>query len=105
MKKFTIYTLVVITSLLLVPNQITATEKHSIRIEANTKEVPTDIKSLLSRLDEIKAMNKAEMNSSEKKILRKEVKSIKSALRSRGSGIYLSVGAIIIIVLLLIILL
>ncbi len=60
---------------------------------------------LISRLDEIKAMDKTNMSSADKKVLRKEVKSIRKTLRYEHGGIYLSLGAIIIIVLLLIILL
>lgn len=60
---------------------------------------------LLNRLDEINGLDKSELNFSEKRELRKEVKSIEKQLRSGGGGIYLSVGAIIIIILLLIILL
>jgi len=60
---------------------------------------------LISRLDEIKAMDKTNMSSADKRVLRKEVKSIRKTLRYEHGGIYLSLGAIIIIVLLLIILL
>jgi len=60
---------------------------------------------MLNRLDEIKAMDKSSLNSSEKKELRKEVREIKKELRSSGNGVYFSVGAIIIIILLLILLL
>jgi uncharacterized protein HemX len=60
---------------------------------------------LISRLNDIRTMNKSELSSSEKKELRKEVKSIKSELKSSDGGVYLSVGAIIIILLLLILLL
>jgi len=60
---------------------------------------------MILRLNEIKEMNKSNLNSSEKKSLRKEVRSINRELKSMNGGIYLSVGAIIIIILLLIILL
>ena len=60
---------------------------------------------LLNRLEEIKSMDKSEMTRTEKRALRKEVKSIKSELAANNNGIYLSVGAIIIIILLLILLL
>jgi hypothetical protein len=60
---------------------------------------------LLNRLNEIKAMDKWELKSSEKKVLRKEVRAINGELRSTGNGVYLSIGAIIIVVLLLILLL
>ena len=64
--------------------------------EANTLEL---------RLTEINAMDKANMKSSEKKSLRKEVKSINHKLREIGGGVYLSAGGLILILLLLIILL
>jgi hypothetical protein len=60
---------------------------------------------LVNRLEEIKAMDKTDMSSSQKKELRKEVKAIKGELKELNSGVYVSVGAIIIILLLLIILL
>jgi hypothetical protein len=60
---------------------------------------------MISRLKEIKAMDKSDMTSQEKKALRKEVRSIKKSLAELNGGVYLSVGAIIIIVLLLILLL
>jgi hypothetical protein len=68
-------------------------------------EETAEAKALLLRLDEINAMDKSELKSSEKKNLRKEVRSIKHQLNLLGEGLYLSVGAIIIILLLLIILL
>src|SRR5674476_737230 len=70
--------------------------KTSASIEANA---------LLIRLHEIKDMDRSGMTSSEKKVLRKEVRSIRNELRRANDGIYLSVGAIIIIILLLILLL
>ena len=105
MKKFTLYTMLVIASLTLLPNQSIAAEKNPTTISNNPKEVSSEVKVLLLRLDEIKAMDKSNLTSSDKKVLRKEVRAIKSTLRSTGNGIYLSVGAIIIIILLLIILL
>lgn len=62
-------------------------------------------KTLLLRLDEIKATDKSKLNSDEKKDLRKEVKSIKHNLRTIGGGVYLSGAAIILIVVLLVVLL
>lgn len=59
---------------------------------------------LISRLEEIKAMDKDHMTRSEKRSLRDEVRATNATLRSSG-GVYLSVGAVIIIILLLILLL
>lgn len=68
------------------------------------EEIPADVQILLDRLAEIKAMDKSEMKSAERKELRAEVKEIKSTLRAKGNGLYISTGAIIIILLLIIIL-
>ncbi|TAL47700.1 MAG: hypothetical protein EPN92_04570 [Chitinophagaceae bacterium] len=60
---------------------------------------------LLQRLEYIKGMDKSEMTRLEKKSLRKEVKEIKKEMKVMSGGVYLSVGAIIIVILLLILLL
>jgi hypothetical protein len=60
---------------------------------------------LMNRLTEIRDMDKSNLTASEKRALRKEVKEMKKEVRKNQKGIYLSVGAIIIIVLLLILLL
>ena len=65
----------------------------------------TDANALIARLDEIKSLDKSNMTYSEKRNLRKEVRSIKESLKDIGGGVYLSAGAIILIVILLIILL
>jgi hypothetical protein len=71
----------------------------------NTENPKNDARSqqLTNRLIEIRDMDKSNLTRAEKRELRKEVKQIKKD--SKRSGIYLSVGAIIIIVLLLILLL
>jgi malate/lactate dehydrogenase len=69
------------------------------------KEGVTTAQPLLQRLHEIKEMDKNNLTRSEKKDLRKEVKNIRKQLKKASNGIYLSVGAIIIIVLILILLL
>lgn len=72
---------------------------------ATKTEIPKDVRAsqIENRLIEIRDMNKTNLTSSEKRELRKEVKSLRKEARHRG--IYLSVGAIIIIILLLILLL
>ena len=105
MKKLTVYVMMMVLSLSAFANPMAAAEKDPIAITNTTKEVPAEVKIMLNRLDEIKAMDKSEMKSSEKKALRKEVRAIKSELAATGNGVYFSVGAIIIIILLLILLL
>ena len=60
---------------------------------------------LIHRLEEIRDMNKSELTRVEKKELRKEVKEIKKEMKAIGKGVYLSVGAIIIILLILLLVL
>jgi hypothetical protein len=60
---------------------------------------------LQSRLEEIKSLDKTQLTFAEKRALRKEVRAIKKELAAVGGGVYLSVGAILLIALLLILLL
>jgi hypothetical protein len=64
-----------------------------------------EAKTLLLRLDEINTMDMSKLKSSEKKSLRKEVRSINHKLKAIGGGVYISAGAAILILVLLIILL
>jgi hypothetical protein len=105
MKKLPIYLMLSIVTLTIIPSTLFATEKNPIEIVSEPKEVPAEVKVMLTRLEEIKKIDKSTMNRLEKKALRKEVRSINASLRASNHGVYLSVGAIIIIVLLLIILL
>ncbi|MEY8020574.1 hypothetical protein ACA086_01160 [Muriicola sp. E247] len=67
-------------------------------------EIPAEVRVMLDRLEEIKAMDKSDLKRAEKKALRKEVRAIKTQLRTTGNGIYISAGALIIILLLIILL-
>src|ERR1700687_5749963 len=71
-------------------------------IPVATEKTNNDAQQLIARLKEIRDMDKSNLTSSEKKALRKEVKEMKKEVKKESKGIYLSVGAIIIIVLLLI---
>jgi uncharacterized MAPEG superfamily protein len=104
MKKSILYLMIMVLSLNIFPIQMTATEKDPVPVSNDPKEMPAEVKTMLARLDEIKAMDKSSLKPSEKKALRKEVKDIKTHLKTAGHGVYLSVAAIIIIILLLILL-
>jgi hypothetical protein len=71
--------------------------------------VPMDtaaqIKVLELRLNEIKELDKSELSRSEKKELKTEVKEIKTKMKALSGGVYISAGALIVILILLIILL
>jgi hypothetical protein len=65
----------------------------------------TETRHLISRLKQIDAMDKSQLTRKEKKELRSEVKEIDKRLREIAGGVYISVGALILILVLLIILL
>jgi DNA gyrase/topoisomerase IV subunit A len=70
-----------------------------------TPEQIARLEAIKSRAEEIKAMDKSNLTKAERKALRKELKDMKKEAKAMRGGVYLSVGAIIIIVLLLILLL
>ncbi len=69
------------------------------RVEAKTAQM------LLNRITVIRQLDKKNLTKVEKEHLRKEVRSIQTELNALSDGVYLSVGALIVIVILLIILL
>lgn len=88
------------------PIQLKAVEKTSpAPVAVTTTITSARIDELYLRLDEINEMDKSLLKSSEKRMLRKEVRLINNELKNPGGGIYLSAGAAIIIIILLIILL
>src|SRR5687767_5817717 len=57
---------------------------------------------LTNRLEEIRSMDTKNLTKAEKKALRVEVRAIKKELKAISGGVYLSVGAILLIALLII---
>ncbi|WP_276361101.1 hypothetical protein [Daejeonella sp. H1SJ63] len=57
------------------------------------------------RVEEIRDLDKSQLSREERKQLRNELQELKREVKSMGGGIYLSVGAIIIILLVLILIL
>jgi hypothetical protein len=105
MKNLTLFCIVML-CLILCPEKSRAEGKVASPVSATgVPEASPAATALLVRLDQINAMDKTGLTSSEKKDLRKEVRSIKKELKTMNDGVYLSVGAIIIIILLLILLL
>tara|TARA_R110002050_G_scaffold94765_2_gene197206 strand:- start:64694 stop:65002 length:309 start_codon:yes stop_codon:yes gene_type:complete len=101
MKKSVLSLMILVLSLIIFPNTIMASEKAPMHLSNNT--IPIEIRVMIDRLNEIKEMDKSSLKSDEKKVLRKEVRAIKKTIRASGNGIYISSGAIIIILLLIII--
>jgi hypothetical protein len=104
MKKSLFLLLLTLATLCISPASVYAGPTDPVTTTHNDPAAAERAKVLLNRLEEIKAMDKSKMTRAEKKALRKEVRAIKSELRTTGNGIYLSIGAIIIIILLLILL-
>lgn len=70
-----------------------------------TENIESRAAQLQTRLEEIQSMDKEGLSRAEKKNLRHEVREIKKELAAISGGVYLSIGAIILIALLLILLL
>jgi hypothetical protein len=105
MKKIVLLSLATCLSLIMFSAQsMAAISNTSSAIPVSTPVESVEAEVLLQRLHEINVMDKSTLNRTEKRSLRIEVRSIKQQLRVLGGGLYISVGAIIIIVLLLIIL-
>jgi len=116
MKKLALSVFVAIALLLVVPPQLRAENVPApVAVTAPVAVASKDASVLVARVEAIKAMDFSTLSSAEKKELRKELRAIKSDLKesnkndvvatSGNGGIYLSVGAILIVILLLILLL
>ena len=104
MKKTRLYLMMIMLSLGAFTT-VNASEKKPTTVPSeNPSEIPAEIQVMLNRLEEIKAMDKSELDRYEKKALRKEVRSMKSQIRTSGNGIYITTGALIVILLLILIL-
>lgn len=104
MKKF-IYSLVLVFTMAISANTVSAADKNDKVKTEMTAEQKIQLKRITDRVEEIKAMDKSDLSKSERKALRSELKELKQQARAMGGGVYLSVGAIIIIILLLILIL
>jgi len=104
MKKIAICLMMTCLSLTFVPFQVNGAVTEPTTIPVSKTTDVAEVKALELRLNELKEMDKSKMNSSEKKVMRKEVRSIKHRMHDIGGGLYISGGAIIIILLLLLIL-
>ena len=98
------YTLKAIGLLLLLATAIpaTATVPENMNTSVN---IGARAAHLNNRLEEIRSLDKKELSAAEKRALRREVREIKKELAAISGGVYLSIGAILLIALLLILLL
>jgi hypothetical protein len=103
MKKLAIYFMAASLSFTFIPLSSHAATRDE--VPGAVAPVSPDINRMISRVNEIKEMDRSNLSSAEKKDLRKELRSLKHELKKSGKGVYLSIGAIIIIILLLILIL
>ncbi len=104
MKKSRLYVMLLMVALGAFTTVNAADKKPATAPSELPAEIPAEIKVMLDRLDEIKAMDKSDLDRFERRALRKEVRSMKSQIRTSGNGIYITTGALIVIVLLILIL-
>jgi hypothetical protein len=104
MKKITICLAAAAFALTFTPQQLIAATPTETTVAVTPAE-KAKADAMLLRVQEIKNMDKSTLTASEKKSLRKELRSLKHEMKSSSQGVYLSVGAIIIIILLLILIL
>ena len=101
MKKSVFYVMVIVLSLCTFAAPVMAKERTPAIESSVPEEMPPEVRIMLDRLHEIKEMDKSALTRIEKKELRKEARAIKSALRTTGNGIYLSVGALLVIIIII----
>lgn len=96
-------------SLLLVPSAVNAQDSDKPLTERLKDKVMVEkvdrSEDMEARLIEIKNMDVSEMDFSEKRELRKEVREIKKSSSAAGGGVYISIGGLLLVIILLIILL
>jgi len=91
--------------LVFVPMRLNAEPENNSSTKDETEVVISDeAVALMDRLEEIEAIDKSNLTPAEKRKLRKEVRGIKKELKELSGGIYISAGALIVILLLIIIL-
>ncbi|WP_257659126.1 hypothetical protein [Parapedobacter lycopersici] len=84
----------------------TEEENPGNKTELTQAEIDARLTEMRARVAEIKAMDRSSLSKEERRALRKELREMNRQARSWGSGgVYLSVGAIIIIILVLILIL
>lgn len=80
-------------------------EKSAVPVKTEIKLSEAEIARLTKRVEEIRSMDKTDMNAKEKKELRKELKVIKKNVEKSGGTIYIGGAGLILLIILLIVLL
>lgn len=78
----------------------------SLKVAAMTKEQKEqELANMQARTKEIMAMNISKMSAEQRKSLREELKGMKQEAKDIGGGVYISAGALIVLIIVLIIIL
>jgi heterodisulfide reductase subunit A-like polyferredoxin len=93
-----------ITMLVLIWVSFIGLKANNLSLDENKINTSQEVNFILNRIHEIQVMDKSQLGVGEKRILKKEVQEISQRLKILEPGIYLSVGALIVILLLLLIL-
>lgn len=102
MKKITFYTIAALFMFGFLTTEVKANSKTPLVSSITATTSSAEANTYLARLDEIYNMEKSTLSPPQKRTLRNEVKSIQKRLQTLDGGIYLSAGAIIIILLIII---
>lgn len=108
MKKLTLCVMTFSLLLLAAPIQLNAAALDSNPIAADSIAISEKavVNTLTARLDEIALIDRTKLSPTERRELRKEVRSINKELKAANSGgVYVSVGALLVVIILLILLL
>ncbi len=106
MKKVQIYLMTIMLLIAVIPIQLSAnTDPTSPTSTPVSKEEQELVIALTNRLNEINEMDKSSLSSTERRALKKEVKSINKQLKTMGSGVYITVGGLLLLIIILILIL
>ena len=103
MKKLMICIMTAVLLLTFNPTQSIAAEAVPISTPITNPADVEKVNAMVKRLNEIDAMDKSTLSASEKRVLRKEVRGIKREIQ-RSTGVYVSVGVLLLIIIILILL-
>jgi hypothetical protein len=81
-----------------------ASDNTAATVKTENKLSEEEMSRLTKRVEEIRAMDKSEMTSVEKRELRKELRGIKENVKKDGSVVYISGSVLLLIIILIIIL-
>jgi hypothetical protein len=98
MKKLTFYVAATLLLLTIISTNVKA-GRNSTKSALDSAQTLESAKVLLTRLDEINAIDKAGLSSIEVRKLRKELRGIKGNLKELDGGVYLPIGTLAIILL------